>query len=160
MADPIRAAAERLLQQLELHAPLHLESAKSDLRAALDTHASAAPPASDGEREERDELADAMKREASAAESAGHLCFMEPMDLARAATLLRQPAPAPAAVPAQDLLLEWLQQREPWATWMRPGGCLESAHFELVTLLQDAIAAANVGVPNPEQPPQGGEVAE
>jgi len=43
MTDPIRLAAERLLQQLELHAPLRLKQAKSDLLAALAT--SPTPPA-------------------------------------------------------------------------------------------------------------------
>jgi hypothetical protein len=31
--------------------------------------------------------------------------------------------------------------REPWATWMQPGGCLGSAHLEMVDLLRAAIAA-------------------
>lgn len=56
----------------------------------------------------------------------------------------------------EDLLLEWVECHEPWATWMRPGGCLESARHELTALLRKAIAAADVGrggsVSQPEQP--------
>jgi hypothetical protein len=64
-----------------------------------------APPAP--EPGEVGEVVGAMRREASAAESCGHLCFMEPMDMERAATLLQQlsaPTPVVAAVAVNERL--------------------------------------------------------
>jgi hypothetical protein len=48
----------------------------------------------------------------------------------------------PAAPPAPDHvnLIGFALGREPWATWLRQGGCLESAHCELSDLMLAVLA--------------------
>ena len=48
----------------------------------------------------------------------------------------------PAALPAPDHLnlIGFAFGREPWATWLRQGGCLESAHCELSDLMLAVLA--------------------
>ena len=48
----------------------------------------------------------------------------------------------PAALPASDHvnLIGFAFGREPWATWLRQGGCLESAHCELADLMLAVLA--------------------
>jgi hypothetical protein len=55
----------------------------------------------------------------------------------RARALLAEPE---AEGPSADELIGLALGREPWATWLRSGGCLESAHCELVDLMLAAIA--------------------
>ena len=43
--------------------------------------------------------------------------------------------------------------REPWATWLRKGGCLESAHCELSDLMLAAITRWGAPVVEPATPP-------
>jgi len=50
--------------------------------------------------------------------------------------------------PSADELIGLALGREPWATWLRSGGCLESAHCELVDLMLAGIACAGLA----EQP--------
>jgi hypothetical protein len=57
--------------------------------------------------------------------------------LERARALLAEPE---AEGPSADELIGLALEREPWATWLRSGGCLESAHCELVDLMLAAIA--------------------
>jgi hypothetical protein len=58
-------------------------------------------------------------------------------------------AAEPEAVgPSADELIGLALGREPWATWLRSGGCLESAHCELVDLMLAGIACAGLA----EQP--------
>ena len=49
---------------------------------------------------------------------------------------------APATLPAPDHvnLIGFAFGREPWATWLRQGGCLESAHCELSDLMLAVLA--------------------
>ena len=54
-----------------------------------------------------------------------------------------RPAAAPVPVwkePDHVNLIGFAFGREPWATWLRSGGCLESAHCELADLMLAAIA--------------------
>ena len=47
-----------------------------------------------------------------------------------------RPAAQPVAEgPSADELIGLALRREPWATWIRSGGCLESAHCELADLM-------------------------
>jgi len=48
--------------------------------------------------------------------------------------------------------------REPWATWLRSGGCLESAHCELTDLMLAVLA--RWGHPAAPPAPEPGEVGE
>ena len=65
------------------------------------------------------------------------------------------PVPEPEAEgPSADELIGLALGREPWATWLRSGGCLESAHCELADLMLAVLArwgrpAAPVVVPVP-----------
>ena len=53
-----------------------------------------------------------------------------------------------------EQLLHIALDREPWATWMQSGGCLESAHLEMADLLRAAIAADRAhGGPRDLPPP-------
>jgi hypothetical protein len=150
---PVNAAAVRLLQQLELRrtdpdAPLTLERAESELRAALAAQPPAPAPASDGEREK---LAAWLDGEAQS-------CAIQFKDrILRAATLLR--APAPAAVPVGER--PW--EREGWCDvegrcwWFNRAGIPEWQ-------LADGgpygdFCLPHWAIPDP-QSPQGGEVAE
>lgn len=64
----------------------------------------------------------------------------------------------PAALPAPDHLnlIGFAFGREPWATWLRQGGCLESAHCELSDLMLAVLARWG----RPTALPAQGEVEE
>ena len=55
----------------------------------------------------------------------------------RARALLAEPE---AEGPSVDELIGLALGREPWATWLRQGGCLESAHCELADLMLAVLA--------------------
>ena len=57
--------------------------------------------------------------------------------LDRARALLAEPE---AEGPSVDELIGLALGREPWATWLRQGGCLESAHCELADLMLAVLA--------------------
>jgi hypothetical protein len=59
------------------------------------------------------------------------------IDRARAA--LAQPEPQ-GFTPDHVNLMCFAFEREPWATWLRRGGCLESAHCELSDLMLAVLA--------------------
>ena len=65
-----------------------------------------------------------------------------------------QVPPTPAAPPAPDHvnLIGFAYGREPWATWLRKGGCLESAHCELSDLMLAVLAKWGHPTTTPEQP--------
>ena len=56
-----------------------------------------------------------------------------------ARTALAQPEPQ-GFTPDHVNLMCFAFEREPWATWLRRGGCLESAHCELSDLMLDVLA--------------------
>jgi hypothetical protein len=58
---------------------------------------------------------------------------------ARAALALAQPEPQ-GFTPDHVNLMCFAFEREPWATWLRRGGCLESAHCELSDLMLAVLA--------------------
>jgi hypothetical protein len=66
--------------------------------------------------------------------------------LARARAALAQPEPQ-GFTPDHVSLMCFAFEREPWATWLRRGGCLESAHCELSDLMLAVLA--RWGTPNP-----------
>jgi hypothetical protein len=49
-------------------------------------------------------------------------------------------APGEVAMPTHAELIELARETEPWATWLKSGGCLEYAPCELSDLLRAAIA--------------------
>jgi len=53
-------------------------------------------------------------------------------------TTLAQPEPEGVTLDHVNLI-GFALGREPWATWLKPGGCLESAHCEMSELLLAAI---------------------
>jgi hypothetical protein len=59
--------------------------------------------------------------------------------LERAYALLAQPEPQ-GFTPDHVNLMCFAFEREPWATWLRRGGCLESAHCELSDLMLAVLA--------------------
>jgi hypothetical protein len=72
---------------------------------------------------------------------------------------LAQPEPAgEVSEPAHAELISLALNREPWATWLQPGGSLESAHCELSDLLRAAIALDRSR--RAPVPPAEGEVGE
>lgn len=117
VTDPIRAALERLV---ELDASSCMQDAKwaskyenaiADAIEALAAQPPAPAPASDGEREELAQWIDSIMTPS----------FADPDGViyrrfARAATLIRQPAPAPAAVPAE----QWHEDMGPVFWWRFP----------------------------------------
>jgi hypothetical protein len=56
----------------------------------------------------------------------------------RARTALSQAEPEGVS-PDHVNLIAFAYSKEPWATWLKPGGCLESAHCEMSELLLAAI---------------------
>jgi hypothetical protein len=74
---------------------------------------------------------DAADHDASAAEGD----FLAAIDNARAA--LDEPE---KKGPDHASLIAFAYGREPWATWLKIGGCLESAHCELSDLMTDVLA--------------------
>jgi hypothetical protein len=52
--------------------------------------------------------------------------------------------------PDHASLIAFAYGREPWATWLKTGGCLESAHSELTDLITDVLA--RWGHPTPPVP--------
>jgi hypothetical protein len=65
----------------------------------------------------------------------GHLRIV----MARARAALAQPEPQ-GFTPDHVNLMCFAFEREPWATWLRRGGCLESAHCELSDLMLAVLA--------------------
>lgn len=61
--------------------------------------------------------------------------FYQLIDRARAA--LDEPE---GEGPDHASLITFAYGREPWATWLKIGGCLESAHCELSDLMTDVLA--------------------
>jgi hypothetical protein len=57
--------------------------------------------------------------------------------IARARTAVNQ---AEGEGPDHASLIAFAYGREPWATWLKIGGCLESAHCELSDLMTDVLA--------------------
>jgi hypothetical protein len=72
--------------------------------------------------------------------------------LNRARAALAQPEPQ-GFTPDHVNLMCFAFEREPWATWLRRGGCLESAHCELSDLMLAVLA--RWGRPAIEPVPQG-----
>ena len=73
--------------------------------------------------------------------------------IARARAALAQPEPQ-GFTPDHVNLMCFAFEREPWATWLRRGGCLESAHCELSDLMLAVLARWGrpaIG-PEPERP--------
>jgi hypothetical protein len=67
-------------------------------------------------------------------------------------------APTTLPVPDHVNLISFAFGREPWATWLRQGGCLESAHCELSDLMLAVLA--KWGHPVTPPAPEPGEVWE
>jgi hypothetical protein len=171
MADPIRDALERAARELELVAGSLTQAgwaaaasrARNEAhaaRAALAAQPPAAATASDGEREEvaRLLIADAECLEAEQPD----LMVMTNQQMRRAATLLRNPAPA--AVPVAVVDRPW--EREGWSDaqgqcWMGdPGGGGFIPSWRLCRPEDAPRMTASLpcwAIPFP-QPPQGGEV--
>ncbi len=67
-------------------------------------------------------------------------------DILANGTLLPDPNGKRYGIPqdAPDLdhasLITFVRNREPWATWLSPGGCLENAHCELTALIMAVLA--------------------
>jgi hypothetical protein len=80
---------------------------------------------------------------------------------------LAQPEPQ-GFTPDHVNLMCFAFEREPWATWLRRGGCLESAHCELSDLMLAVLARwgrpviepvpVSEGMPGPEDVNDDGEV--
>jgi hypothetical protein len=63
----------------------------------------------------------------------------DPDLIVRARAALAQPEPQ-GFTPDHVNLMCFAFEREPWATWLRRGGCLESAHCELSDLMLAVLA--------------------
>ena len=63
-----------------------------------------------------------------------------PVNLAHPAFTLCHDGPAALPAPDHVNLIGFAFGREPWATWLRQGGCLESAHCELSDLMLAVLA--------------------
>ena len=74
------------------------------------------------------------------------------------ARLVRQDCPAALPAPDHVNLIGFAWGREPWATWLRQGGCLESAHCELSDLMLAVLA--KWGRPAALPAPEAGETSE
>ena len=68
--------------------------------------------------------------------------------------------PPPVPLPDHVNLIGFAFGREPWATWLRQGGCLESAHCELSDLMLAVLARWGRPATPSSEPPADGEVAE
>jgi hypothetical protein len=67
----------------------------------------------------------------------------------RARAALAQPEPE-GFTPDHVNLMCFAFEREPWATWLRKGGCLESAHCELSDLMLAVLTHYALPVPYAE----------
>jgi hypothetical protein len=115
MTDPIRAALERLL---------------SDIQALSDSSQGIDGLHLNGDCAPWVELLEG-----------GHYSSWLGDAIAEARTALAHPEPSgEVSEPAHAGLISLALNREPWATWLQPGGSLESAHCELSDLLRAAIA--------------------
>jgi hypothetical protein len=65
----------------------------------------------------------------------------------------------PEGMPDHVNLICFAFEREPWATWLRRGGCLESAHCELSDLMLAVLARFGRPAIEPEVPPMPVPVA-
>ena len=71
--------------------------------------------------------------------------------IARACAAVNQPE---RKGPDHASLITFAYGREPWATWLKIGGCLESAHCELSDLMTDVLARwGNSAAPAPKPIP-------
>ena len=73
--------------------------------------------------------------------------------VARARAALATPPPEPLSWPDHWNLIALAFGREPWATWLQPGGCLESAHRELSDLMLAVLAHWGRPATPPPEPP-------
>ena len=73
---------------------------------------------------------------------------------------LATPPPEPLSWPDHWNLMAFAFGREPWATWLQPGGCLESAHRELSDLILAALAHWGRPATPPPEPPTDEELWE
>ena len=73
---------------------------------------------------------------------------------------IHNPTPPPVPLPDHVNLIGFAFGREPWATWLRQGGCLESAHCELSDLMLAVLARWGRPATPSSEPPADGEVAE
>ena len=71
----------------------------------------------------------------------------------RALTALATPPPKPLSWPDHWNLIGFAFGREPWRTWLQPGGCLESAHRELSDLMLAVLAHWGRPATPPPKPP-------
>ena len=71
----------------------------------------------------------------------------------RARTALATPPPEPLSWPDHWNLIALAFGREPWATWLQPSGCLESAHRELSDLMLAVLAHWGRPATPPPEPP-------
>jgi hypothetical protein len=74
--------------------------------------------------------------------------------VAQARAFLTQPEPQ-GFTPDHVNLMCFAFEREPWATWLRRGGCLESAHCELSDLMLAVLARWGRPAIEPVPEPQG-----
>ena len=69
-------------------------------------------------------------------------------------------ATPPPELPDHVNLIGFAFGRQPWATWLQQGGCLESAHRELSDLMLAVLAHwGRPATPSPE-PPTDDEIAD
>ena len=71
---------------------------------------------------------------------------------------LATPPPEPLPLPDHVNLMGFAFGREPWATWLQPGGCLESAHRELSDLMLAVLAHWGRPATPPPEPPTDEEL--
>ena len=76
----------------------------------------------------------------------------------RALTALATPPPEPLPLPDHVNLIGFAFGREPWATWLQQGGCLESAHRELSDLMLAVLAHWGRPATPPPEPPTDEEL--
>ena len=68
------------------------------------------------------------------------------------------PPPEPLPLPDHVNLIGFAFGREPWATWLQQGGCLESAHCELSDLMLAVLAHWGRPATPPPEPPTDEEI--
>ena len=69
------------------------------------------------------------------------------------------PPPEPLPLPDHWNLIGFAFGREPWATWLQQGGCLESAHRELSDLMLAVLAHWGRPATSPPEPPTDERIA-
>ena len=66
---------------------------------------------------------------------------------------MEHPIMPPRELPDHVNLIGFAFGREPWATWLQQGGCLESAHCELSDLMLAVLAHWGRPATPPPEPP-------